>query len=511
MKACVVRRQFYSSELNTTVMIHAEPGFGTPKAAICYFVTTNTTIDSVDTTTVQQGFGIGFMAGSGTTAGAVVSSTQQDGAATSVTRTSSTSGIGPVSIGGAGAGNSFIWRTTGCRFVDTGMLITFAGPSAGGTPPPDQRLDVITTFFTGADLQVERFETAAARTAGVGITFNVGFQPDVVIGIGSRAASGAGGGFSYGFATRTPGATTTTVASQGSCSHHFSTGVGAMYQRMRHSRYFAEQCPVDTNPGAAQIAWECVSFNSTGFQLVVRNANHPVGAVVGGIAMKFQGKYFGSSFNTLTTTGNKRSNTIMTPQIIIGSLTGATAANALSAAQTPDSDSFSVFVGTGGTTTKNRYGIGTMTVSSGATAVTGTGTSFFSQLSEGYRIYNTSGTLIGSVGAVNSNVSLSFKAGATAAMSSANFFIQAGSQHSVVYGNEFNSGDSIAYTGATRGLEIYRSTGGTPSTWIEANFNPFNRRPFFDLNYVTAVATARWGWFLALPDENRRPDPTRIQ
>ena len=42
MKACVVRRQFYSSELNTTVMIHAEPGFGTPKAAICYFVTTNT-------------------------------------------------------------------------------------------------------------------------------------------------------------------------------------------------------------------------------------------------------------------------------------------------------------------------------------------------------------------------------------------------------------------------------------------------------------------------------------
>ena len=508
MRACVVRRQFYSSELNTTVMIHAEPGFGTPKAAICYFVTTNTTIDSVDTTTVQQGFGIGFMAGSGTTAGAVANSTQQDGAGTSVTRTSSTSGIGPVSITGAGAGNSNIWRTTGCRFVNGGMLITFVNASTGGTPPPNQRLDVITTFFTGADLQVERFETAAARTVGVGITFNVGFQPNVVIGIGSRATSGAGGGFSYGFATRTPGATTTTVASQGSCSHHFSTGVGAMYQRMRHSRYFAEQCPVDTNPGAAQIAWECVSFNSTGFQLVVRNANHPVGAVVGGIAMKFQGKYFGSSFTTLTTTGNKRSNTRMTPQIIIGSLTGATAANALSAAQTPDSDSFSVFVGTGGTTTKNRYGIGTMTVSSGATAVTGTGTSFISQLSEGYRIYNTSGTLIGSVGAVNSNVSLSFKAGATAAMSSANYFIQAGSQHSIIYGNEFDNGSSRAYTGATRGLEIYRSTGGVASTWIEANFNPFNRRPFFDVNYVTAVGTARWGWFLALPDENRRPDPS---
>jgi hypothetical protein len=57
-------------------------------------------------------------------------------------------------------------------------------------------------------------------------------------------------------------------------------------------------------------------------------------------------------------------------------------------------------------------------------------------------------------------------------------------------------------------LEIYRSTGGVPSTWIEANFNPFNRRPFFDVNYVTADATPRFGWFLALPDENRRSDPS---
>ena len=511
MRTCVVRRQFYTSEVNTTVMIHAEPGFGTPKAAICYFVTTNTTIDSFDTTTVQQGFGIGFMAGSGTTAGAVASSTQQDGAqaTASVTRTSSTSGIGPVSIGGAGAGNSFIWRTTGCRFVDTGMLITFANPSSpGGTPPPNQRLDVITTFFTGADLQVERFETAAARTAGVGITFNVGFRPDVVIGIGSRAASGAGGGFSYGFATRTPGATTTTVASQGSCSHNFSTGSDPIHQRMRHSRYFAEQCPVDGS-AAAQIAWECDSFNSTGFRLVVRNANHPVGAVVGGIAMKFQGKYFGSSFTTLTTTGGKRSNTRMTPQIIIGSLTGATAANALSAESSPNSDSFSIFVGTGGTTTKNRYGTGTMTVSSSATAVTGTGTSFFSQLAQGNRIYNTSGTLIGSVGAVNSNTSMTLSAGATNAMSSANFFIQAGSQHSIIYGNEFgNSANSNAYTGVRRGLEIARISGGVPSTWIEADFNPFNRRPSFVLNYTTADATPRFGWFLAIEDENRRSDPS---
>lgn len=509
MRTCVVRRQFYTSEINLTVMIHAEPGFGTPKAAICYYATTNAAIDSFDTTTRQQSFGIGFMTGTGTTAGVIVGSTQQDAVSTTVTRTSNTSGAGPIFTQvGAGAGASNIWRTTGSRFVNGGMLITFQSGSTGSTPPPNQRLDVVTTFFTGSDLQVERFETSVATATGIGITFNVGFRPKLVIGVAARAVSGAGQGFSYGFATRTPGTNTTTVASQGSCAQNFSNNTDPVYQRMRHSRYFAEQCPIEGSV-AVQIAWECVSFHSTGVRFVVRNASHPVNAFMGGIAMTFQGDYFGSSFSTLNTTGNKRSVTNFTPQIVIGALSGATAANALSAESSPNSDSFSIFVGTGGTTTKNRYGIGTMTVSSSATAVTGTGTSFFSQLSQGNRIYNTSGTLIGSVGAVNSNTSMTLSAGATNAMSSANFFIQAGSQHSVIYGNEFgNSTNSNAYTAVTRGLEIARISGAAPATWVEANFNPFNRRPSFVLNYTTADATPRFGWFLAIEDENRRSDPS---
>lgn len=492
-------------------MIHAEPGFGTPKAAICYFVTTNAAIDSFDTTTQQQSFGIGLMTGTGTTAGVIVGSTQVDAGGATVTRSYSTSGVGPLftqnATGGAGASN--IWRTTASRFVNGGMLLTFIAGSTGATPPPSQRLDVVTTFFTGSDLQVERFETSVATAVGIGITFNVGFRPKLVIGVAARAVSGVGGGFSYGFATRTPGTNTTVVASQGSCAQNFSNNEDPVYQRMRHSRYFAEQCPVATNAGAAQTAWECDSFNSTGVRFVVRNAAHTVNAFMGGIAMTFQGDYFGSSFSTLSTTGNKRSVTNFTPQIVIGALSGATAANALSAASSPNSDSFSIFVGTGGTTTKNRYGIGTMTVSSSATAVTGTGTSFFSQLAQGNRIYNTSGTLIGSVGAVNSNTSMTLSAGATNAMSSANFFIQAGSQHSIIYGNEFgNSSNSNAYTGVRRGLEIARISGGVPSTWIKADFNPFNRRPSFVLNYTTADATSRFGWFLAIEDENRRSDPS---
>lgn len=173
-------------------MIHAEPGFGTPKAAICYFVTTNAAIDSFDTTTFQQSFGIGFMTGTGTTAGVLVGSTQQDLADPSDTRSTSTSGVGPVLVQGAGFGSSNIWRTTACRFVNEGMLITFVSGSTGSIPPPSSTLNVVTTFFTGSDLQVERFETSVATAIGIGITFNVGFTPKLVIGVASRATSGAG-------------------------------------------------------------------------------------------------------------------------------------------------------------------------------------------------------------------------------------------------------------------------------------------------------------------------------
>lgn len=59
-------------------------------------------------------------------------------------------------------------------------------------PAPKSEARCCYHFFTGSDLQVERFETAAATAIGIGITFNVGFTPKLVIGIASRATSGAG-------------------------------------------------------------------------------------------------------------------------------------------------------------------------------------------------------------------------------------------------------------------------------------------------------------------------------
>lgn len=507
MKVCVIRRQFYTSELNTTTTVYAEPGFGTPKAAIIQYVTTVGDIDVLDTSTIQQSFGIGYAAGSGTTAlNSTISHTQVDAVGTSTSRVTGQASSGPLYTQGSGSGTSNIWRSTSCRFIDGGMILTFAAPSTGGTPPPNQQLDAIFTFFTGADLQVQHFHYAVATNTGIGRTFDAGFRPDLIIGSAMRATAGGNQSFSFGYATRDQsGISSTAVSTQGSCASFFSTAAATMLQFMRHSRYFAEQCPVTVaTQGTPQTAWQVDYFTSTGFHAIVRNANHPVGAILSCLAFKFDNKFYGSSYNTITSIGGEVINTGFVPQFIIGASTGCSTQNLVSAPKSPDSDAFSVFVGTGGTASKSRQGIGTISVTNGTTTVTGTGTSFRAQLSEGNALFNSSGTRIGAVGSINSNTSFVLKGGALAGMSNENFFYRGKSQFSTVIGNEYGNTNSIAYTGQLSDIEWVRSTGGVPSTWIQARINPFNRKSRFTLSYDTVDSIPRWGWFLAIGDENRR-------
>jgi fibronectin-binding autotransporter adhesin len=59
---------------------------------------------------------------------------------------------------------------------------------------------------------------------------------------------------------------------------------------------------------------------------------------------------------------------------------------------------------------------GTVTVASGATAVTGTGTAFTTELQVGDKIYNSSFSVIGTVASITSNTSLTLSAGATSGL-----------------------------------------------------------------------------------------------
>jgi hypothetical protein len=161
-------------------------------------------------------------------------------------------------------------------------------------------------------------------------------------------------------------------------------------------------------------------------------------------------------------------------------------------------------------TSKSNYGLGTMSVTSGLTAVTGSGTAF-SSLNPGDIIYNSTNAQIGTVSSFSSNTSLTISSGASATMSSENYSVIPFGQFSVSIGASGSATTSLTkvYSAINTNPFFVASygTAASPTTLVKGKVNNFDSYPGFKINYETANATARKGWFVAFKDnENRRRD-----
>ena len=82
-------------------------------------------------------------------------------------------------------------------------------------------------------------------------------------------------------------------------------------------------------------------------------------------------------------------------------------------------------------------------------------------------------------------------------------------QFSVSIGSSDNASTTEVYSAINTNSFFVASygTSATPTTLVKAKVNNFDSYPGFKINYDTANATARKGWFLAFKDnENRRRD-----
>ena len=149
-----------------------------------------------------------------------------------------------------------------------------------------------------------------------------------------------------------------------------------------------------------------------------------------------------------------------------------------------------------------------MSVNSGSTAVTGSGTAF-SSLNPGDVIYNSSNTQIGTISSFSNNTSMTLSSGASVTMTSENYSFIPFGQFSVSFGSSNAAVTSQIYSSIRTNPIFIASygTAATPTTLVKAKINDFDSYPGFKINYDTANATARKGWFLAFKDnENRRRD-----
>ena len=512
MKVCTVRRRVLTSEaVNGTVTIYTEPGFGTPKAMICYYTECNANTGSYDTSTSVRNLGVGIAGPAG------------DGTSTILVRSqwmTTLDGITPTSYARRNDNTRFIRATNngGTNYYQC-TAVSFSNGSAGltfttTTPQTNINLDLICIFFTGSDLTVGvgnlALGTATNNTASIS-TLN--FTPDCIITnfveVAANASQTTQTRFSLGAAIRLPSTKQSTIAYR--CTER---GTGLSTQTHTYASSTSCAASVSTAAGAlntyAVTSWAANGFTITSTLISATGASNNLLwlALKGSSGNDFMltdyasGTSTGDQFNYFGSSGS-------VPQFVMGALTGTTSdAPATSSQTSPDCESVNLFASEANTAPYN-VGTGTITSATNSTTVTGTSTTF-KQFNYGDILYSLSNQVIGTISSVANDTTLTLTANATTAVSSAGYNYYYPRQLCLTFGEADNVTPTNVFSKiSTNGITIGRNNAGTIEDLITGTISNFSSRPGYNINLTTANATARRGWVLGFKDETpRRRQPT---
>jgi hypothetical protein len=513
MKTCVVRKRLEpkTSTSNYNFDIQTPTGFGVPKCGICFY-TNGTDNDAFDESSLDRVFGIGFFGYS---------------YANPATFTAYTSGIGFThdqtatstlrkAVSGSNVANriAYEFRTDRsvirqCNFISIAQdKITV---NLVWTNPATSYLDLIFIIFSGDDIQ------ANVGLLNVGTTINstasatgLSYSPDLVFTMGAGfgfSNADADARLSFGCSTKYGGiknsASFYRMRSNASGVAGIVTSVEQYISDNRCFIMYGGNLGVNTLQTA-----DITSFNSDGFTMTSKTAFSTLTTGVMYLAIKgpvedvFQLQNFSSS----TSTGiSAIATTTWIPSLIIGSIGCSTSVNSLVSSN--DSTGMTNFVAKS-LSSKNNYGTGTISVSSGSTSVTGSGTGF-SRFNVGDFILSSTNNQAGVISEVVNSTSLYLKENSPITLSSDNFSFRPYEQFSVTIGSSHLSGPTkIASSISTSSIKVIKfGIAAGISTVIKGEINNFDSYPGFKINYSTVDASARKGWFLAIKDtELRRRD-----
>ena len=510
MKTCVVRRRFLPSGITSNIAetIYTPPGFGIPNFAICFY-TNGSDNDTYDESSTNRVFGIGFIGLSANNNTSLLAFTSVFSMTHDVAST-----VGTKSV----SGNSITRFIFELRSSDRGAIRQFTNPVFGqdkldftlsNTSASTSNLDVVFVFFTGSDIQANIGILNTGLTNGSTRTVTgLTFAPDLILTAGtgfSHSASQYEGRLNFGCATKFGTIKNSTSVFRMRAGAGDGTTVS---QAFYNDKCFAMYENATNNISTASVT----SFNSDGFTITsagtfTSTASQSTSQI---LYMAIKGPSSNifdlQNYTSSTSTGlSGIATTDFIPSLVFGSIGTTTTTNTFN----PSSDSTGIsFFAAKSLTPKSNYGLGTMSVTSGLTAVTGAGTAF-SSLNPGDVIYNSFNTLIGTISSVSTNTSLTLSSGASATMSSEKYSIIPSGQFSVSIGSSHNTSTTKVYSAINTNAFFVASygTSATPTTLVKAKVNNFDSFPGFKLNYDTANATARKGWFLAIKDtELRRRD-----
>jgi hypothetical protein len=393
------------------------------------------------------------------------------------------------------AGTTIYYRVDTVTFGTDFADFTFTNQ----TPQTNGHLEAIITFFGGDDVTVGIGTVPMATTAGGTVTYSaLNFRPDVIIGASVISALNAGltnnCRISFGAATRSP-------LAQKSVYWHYENGADPIDCMSVNAP--SALVTYSTSTGVGPYNHTISGITTGGFTLTSSDAaggsnNNFIFLAIRGASPEH---FALTDLNTSTATGNvftSLGSTGFTPKTLIGAAVNATADNTRTNTS-PGADSIQFFGGNRSNDSKYFDGVGTISASTASATVTGTGTSFY-RYAPGFKLYNHTNSLIGTISTVGSQTSITLTANAAINASAGSTFVYSDQgQHCISFGDEDgNNSNSFVFSQmSSKLIALARSSGDVPSDLVEASLVNFDTRPGFTLNYTLANASARKGWILA--------------
>ena len=493
MKTRIVSTRIPTGQANGAFNISLPTGFGVPRGFLVYAMDNAVQPNNFDNTTtfpcISVGFGGSNIAGTGLTNACVfVSNRDNIDPSDSVASFGNTVSVLTRNIAGSVLRQ---WQMTGF-----GTDTIFGTYRATGTQV--QPLDLCFTVFGGDDFFCAVGQTVVPPPANTRTVVGTTFQPDAILYSHIRPAQITDSQIHFGTALRNASTGSTTVSSQ----------LGGIWRSTDNQDPTAVVARISNTGSLTLASAATVRFQTmftSGFAVTQSSANtgHSIIflAMKAGTGLSTNPAFSANTFQSRDSgTGISFYSVGFKPAHILGNFSHVNALNT-SVSTTANGCEMLSFFTANGFQQSNITGIGTFTSSTGSVTVTGVGTSFLQQLGPLDVIYNLAYQLVGTVSAIASNTSLTLTANAAITATGSSFVFEKPQQFSYSYGNDDDNGGGSNMSGRVSSSAI---TSFTVPTTLQAvgNIQNFNGENGFTVDYTTLTNGSRFGWYLAIRDED---------
>lgn len=495
MKTQIVSVRIPAAQASGTFNISLPTGFGVPKGFMVYAQDNFVQPDNFDSTTdfpcMSIGFGGSNIAGTGLTNACAWISNQEASQNPLVVRASFAN---TVSIFTTNILQTVRrqWQFTG--FAQDTIIGTYQGVGTQQTP-----LDAVFTVFAGDDFSCAVGQTAIA-VSGARTVVGTTFQPDALLFSHLRPNTLTDGQLQLGAAVRAASTGATVITSQVSATwRNVDDGSGNSAVQTRIS-----------NTGSLNLASTSTvlfqSMFSTGFA-VTQSA-----AVTHSIIYLAMKAGFGSTLNPAFSAGTFQSPTGTAttsstygvgfkPCHVLGCFSHSSTLNGTNTTAATGCEVMSYFT-SNGSEERNITGTGTITSNTANTSVSGTGTSFLSQLGATDALYDLNYRLVGIVSSITSDTALILQSNASTTVTNSTYAFFKSQQFSLSYGNvDNNNNGNDAMRGRVSTDALVSFTATTPAIQAIGQMQNFTGENGFTVTYTTLTNGGRYGWYLAIRDE----------